>query len=122
MKRVKSGSNAVPVILAAVLIAVIFSSAFAKLVDVKKIPNGKKNSCANCHLPGSDKSSDKLTPFGNDYRANGKKWDAVLAKKDSDGDGMTNGQELCDPDGAWKKDDSNPDGTVFNPGDPASHK
>jgi hypothetical protein len=90
-------------------------------MDVKQVPNGKKNSCANCHQPG-DKSSSKLTPFGNDYRENGKKWDATLANKDSDGDKMTNGEELGNPSGSWKKGDSEPDGPVFNPGDATSFK
>lgn len=93
----------------------------AKLTDVKKIPNGKKNSCENCHLPGTE-SKDKLTQFGKDYDANGKKWDAALAQKDSDGDKMTNGQELGDPSGAWKKGDSDPSGAVFNPGNASSRK
>jgi hypothetical protein len=100
---------------------VLASPAGAKLIEVKKIPNGKKNSCENCHLPGTE-SKDSLTPFGNDYNSNKKKWDASLAHKDSDGDKMTNGQELGDPDGTWKKGDSDPSGPVFNPGSAASHK
>ena len=30
-------------------------------------------------------------------------WNAALCRKDSDGDGLTNGQELGDPDCVWKK-------------------
>ena len=30
-------------------------------------------------------------------------WNEVLCRKDSDGDGLTNGQELGDPDCVWKK-------------------
>ena len=30
-------------------------------------------------------------------------WNAALCRKDSDGDGLTNGQELGDPDCVWTK-------------------
>ena len=30
-------------------------------------------------------------------------WNAVLCRMDSDGDGLTNGQELGDPDCVWTK-------------------
>lgn len=40
-------------------------------------------------------------PFGQDFFAAGKQWTVELCRKDSDGDGMTNGQELGDPDCTW---------------------
>jgi hypothetical protein len=92
---------------------------FGKPAEVKKIPGGKKFSCANCHI-GTKYKASSLTPFGNDYRANGMIWNADLAKKDSDGDGISNGAELCDPEGTWKKGDDDKPGTVSNPGDASS--
>jgi hypothetical protein len=45
-------------------------------------------------------------------------WGPDLAAKDSDGDGRTNGEELGDPAGAWKRGDPNPGdpGIVTRPG------
>ncbi|VDI33513.1 Hypothetical predicted protein [Mytilus galloprovincialis] len=40
-------------------------------------------------------------PFGVDFRANGFKWNATICRKDSDGDGMTNGEELGDSNCSW---------------------
>jgi hypothetical protein len=120
MLRLKT-SVMVSVICLVSFLIVLTTPANAKLIEVKKIPNGKKNSCDNCHQPGTE-STDKLTPFGNDYMKNGKKWNSSIAGKDSDGDGMTNGQELGDPDGTWKKGDSDPSGKIFNPGSASSHK
>ncbi|CAL1541186.1 unnamed protein product [Lymnaea stagnalis] len=40
--------------------------------------------------------------FGADFNAAGNQWTSALCKKDSDGDGLTNGQELGDPDCIWK--------------------
>ncbi len=34
------------------------------------------------------------------------KWDKCLCERDSDGDGMTNGEELGDPDCTWKPGDT----------------
>ncbi|KAK7477005.1 hypothetical protein BaRGS_00031781, partial [Batillaria attramentaria] len=41
-------------------------------------------------------------PFGQDFDNAGKKWTESLCRKDSDGDGKTNGQELGDPDCTWR--------------------
>lgn len=85
------------------------------------IPNGKAYSCKTCH--GKSNKTEDLNPFGKDYLANKNMWDSVLAKKDSDGDGKTNGWELGDEEGTWKKGDKDPDPgrTVYNPGDKNSH-
>ncbi|XP_005109973.1 tyramine beta-hydroxylase, partial [Aplysia californica] len=42
--------------------------------------------------------------FGEDFAAAGHEWTEELCRKDSDGDGLTNGQELGDPDCEWKKE------------------
>ena len=84
---------------------------------VNEIPNGKVFSCATCHT-----AVPILNRFGSDFKNNGHSWDSILAPKDSDRDGTTNGSELQDPNGAWvigKPDPGNPS-AVTNPGDPAS--
>jgi len=80
------------------------------------IPNGQKFSCLTCHVRtagGEDRNS-----FGQAVLAivGGRQcfefWGPGLAATDSDGDGRTNGQELGDPRGVWKRGDP-------SPGDPA---
>nr|KAG5700389.1 hypothetical protein BaRGS_029641 [Batillaria attramentaria] len=41
-------------------------------------------------------------PFGQDFDDAGKQWTESLCRKDSDGDGRTNGEELGDPNCVWK--------------------
>ena len=45
-------------------------------------------------------------------------WTAVLCNMDSDGDGRTNGVELCDPNCEWQQGDPDPvcTGSVSHPG------
>ena len=45
-----------------------------------------------------------LSPFGNDFKANGFAWTKELCETDSDGDGYTNGDELGDPCCVWTPD------------------
>lgn len=40
-------------------------------------------------------------PFGDFFEKNGKVWSEAVCRHDSDGDGLTNGQELGDPDCIW---------------------
>ena len=44
-----------------------------------------------------------LNRFGADFKAAGFRWTPELCKKDSDGDGLTNGQELGDPACVWRQ-------------------
>jgi hypothetical protein len=115
--------TALPGIITATVIGLLLvsQSATGKLVYIKDIPNSKSFKCATCHMPGTP-SKDKLNPFGKDFNDNGKAWNAAIAAKDSDGDGTTNGQELGDPSGSWKKGDTDITETAYNPGDKDSHK
>jgi hypothetical protein len=88
------------------------------------MPNGSVNACANCHI--SSGGGGARNPFGEAVRAlvtsGGQEqfWSAALAAEDSDGDGVSNGIELQDPDGTWQSGDPAPGdrSLVSNPGDP----
>jgi hypothetical protein len=89
--------------------------------DLGNLPVAAENSrfgCKNCHILQQPTTNDHdLNPFGQDYLANGRVWNAALANLNSDGDGCTNGFELGDTDG-----DGVLDGNVVqesgNPGEP----
>ena len=86
---------------------------------VGQIPNGNKFGCINCH----NSSYKSLNSFGFSVKSvigRGSKasfWNSVLAAKDSDGDGSSNGEELGDPDGDGKSTD---EAEMTNPGNPQS--
>ena len=86
---------------------------------VGQIPNGNKFGCINCH----NSSYKSLNSFGFSVKSvvgRGSKasfWNSVLAAKDSDGDGSSNGEELGDPDGDGKSTD---EAEITNPGNPQS--
>ncbi|XP_048751432.2 tyramine beta-hydroxylase-like isoform X1 [Ostrea edulis] len=52
-------------------------------------------------------------PFGEDFDASGKTWSPELCRKDSDGDGKTNGEELGDPNCLWREN-AIPDKNAFS--------
>ena len=119
---------------------------------VSQIPNGAAFSCNACHTAGggSPRNAFGLELETNFLTAAGAAGDVIwgpeLAALDSDGDGVSNGAELGDPDGTWVVGDANPEGDddgeddgeeedhgehghegdsslagkVFNPGDPTS--
>lgn len=74
------------------------------------LPNGNVNRCLNCHV--STSGGDARNAFGlfieslevgcDDF------WSPDIARLDSDGDGRTNGEELGDPEGTWKRGDAPP--------------
>jgi hypothetical protein len=67
---------------------------------MSKLPVYERYQCALCHTVEEPvQGNAPLNSFGNDFHANGDKWDNVLAMKDSDGDGSNNGIELGDDDG-----------------------
>jgi hypothetical protein len=91
-----------------------------------QIPNGDKFSCSNCHINPNGggarnnfgKAVEALVSPGSSQDF----WVSGLAALDSDGDGVTNGQELGDPNGTWRPGQPNPgqSADVFNPGNSAS--
>ncbi len=88
------------------------------------LPNGSVNSCSNCHF--NRFGGGPRNPFGEAVRAlvtpGGSQvfWGPALAALDSDGDGVSNGEELGDPEGQWVVGDPAPGdpARVTNPGDP----
>jgi hypothetical protein len=98
------------------------SVAAAKPLRPDQIPNGRQQNCLNCHR--SSGGGDIRNPFGRqvelDFLAEDGTviWGPELAHLDSDGDGRTNGQELQDPDGAWRPGQPQPGAPnlVTNPG------
>jgi len=107
-----------PILIAALIAVILNPHAHARSFRPARIPNGTVSNCSNCHVnPGGGGTR---TPFGQavftaigGVGTNVAFWDAALAALDSDGDGITNGQELLDPDG-----DGIPTGNVgvTNPG------
>jgi hypothetical protein len=87
---------------------------------VGQIPNGNKFGCLNCH---NSSYGGSLNSFGFSVKSvvgRGSKatfWNSVLAAKDSDGDGSSNGEELGDPDGDGKSTDG---AEITNPSNPES--
>ena len=107
------------------VLAALLSSApmvtFASPAYQNDIPNGITLGCVACHVQNNDPN---LNPFGTDVssRKSGglPNWVALFAL-DSDGDGQTNGEELGDPCGTWRKGRTPPRTTeISNPGRAAS--
>ncbi len=107
-----------------VILGFVILSGSARLCRPDLIPNGTKNSCANCHVtPGG-----ALNPFGAEVEAIvvpgscDPFWGRDLAVQDADGDDVTNGMELQDPAGVWQPGYPAPGmlSLVTNPGDDTS--
>lgn len=93
---------------------------------VDQLPLGFVYSCAACHIfPGGPRTAfgldaeDTLIDNGGAISTWRVDWPA-LHQLDSDGDGVTNGEELGDPEGTWVQGDPNPDFEASNPTDPES--
>merc|ERR1712002_130654 len=66
------------------------------------------------HVSGNHRG--RLTQFGRDF-GQYLKWTRALCETDSDGDGLTNGQELGDPDCVWERGQNPTRNTdITNPG------
>lgn len=100
-----------------VLFGLLPLAAFASNPMLNDIPNGLAVGCVACHQQMNDPS---LNLFGQDVKAGFvgglPNW-AALFDLDSDGDGQTNGEELGDPCGTWRKGRTPPRTTnISNPG------
>ena len=105
-------------------VLLLHSTAEARPQRPGQIPNGNTFGCANCHVnPGGGGPRNAFGQTVENGFLNGTgasasvNWNASLAGTDSDGDGVTNGTELGDPDGDGTP---TPGITVTNPGDPLS--
>ena len=110
--------------IAVMLVAGLFllvqgNQADARFFRPAMLPNAP-DGCNTCHTNGGGTARN---PFGLDVEAlvtpNGNQqfWGPALAALDSDGDGVSNGVELADPDGDG---DADPNIPVTSPGDPDS--
>ena len=97
-----------------------------------QVPNGTKFSCRTCHtVSNPTPGNGPRNPFGQTIESDfldmpgsggNVEWGPDLALLDSDGDGVTNGSELGDPEGLWSIGQSNPGNSmdITNPGDAGS--
>ncbi len=114
------------------IIVALSASAWARPHRPAQIPNGSKFQCSNCHaVPNPSPGNGPRNLFGQEIESNfldvvnssgNVQWGTVLAGKDSDGDNVSNGSELGDPNGAWTIGQPAPGifADVTNPGDPSS--
>ncbi len=123
-------------LLTAGMIGWMFGQAGARPLRFNQIPNGGINRCSNCHfnpMGGGGRNAfgqtieksflvPPATPANATIDLFTVNWGPDLAKLDSDGDGVTNGQELGDPDGAWRSGQPAPGNprNVSLPGDQQS--
>ena len=101
-----------------IILLMIFSQdLIARSWRVSQIPNGNVNGCRTCH----NSSYRSLNSFGLEVRSmvgrgsTATFWSSILASKDSDDDGASNGQELGDVDGDGVTTILRPG--ISNPGD-----
>lgn len=94
--------------------AVLFACALPSLISahprfMNAIPNGEKVIDPSGNLwpgVGHERSSGggTLNPFGLDFKEAGYRWTQELCRKDSDCDGLSNGEELGDPLCQWSEE------------------
>ena len=109
----------------ALLLFLFSGEAMARSFRVVQIPNGAVDQCLGCHPSGN--SGGPRNSFGTEIEQNflsppgafgSVVWGPALAVLDSDGDGVDNGTELNDPNGAWAAGQAAPGdpNDVTNPG------
>lgn len=83
--------------------AFFIGSVFSRPTYVTRIPNGNNvpGVAALGHVNPS--GGGPLNVFGNDFSSEGHQWTEDLCRKDSDNDGLSNGQELGDPECVWRE-------------------
>jgi hypothetical protein len=102
-------------------------SAHARSFRVQDVPNGGTFSCVLCH---GELEAKTFNDFGSLALANLEgtgqaqqkhvSW-AGLCDTDPDGDGLTSGEELGDPDCVWTRGDADPVVSPTNPGVPSAN-
>lgn len=92
------------------------AGAAATEADLARLPVSVPFLCLNCHTDDTPGPGAQLNVFGQDYLANGRRWDLDLAQLDSDGDGCLNGTEIGDVDGNGQAD-GNVTEQAGNPGE-----
>lgn len=107
----------------------IYNLADAHVTNLNFLPNSGyiriapgKTRCQICHEQADPEASGITThnTFGQDFKANGKKWDATLGLKNSDTDGYNNATELSCFNWSWSPgsgDCGSHTGELGNPGD-----
>ncbi len=80
--------------------------AWAGAPDMQAVPHGDTVGCAMCHTDRDDLN--QINDFARAFAAAGRTWGPALAAGDADGDGRSNGEELQDPEGAWRPGDPPP--------------
>lgn len=86
---------------------------------VNRVPTPYR--CETCHLDPTNRNL--RTGFGIDFGLARAVWatdepEVGICHLDSDADGLTNGEELADPDCLWRVGDRRPAGPTTNPADP----
>ena len=75
-----------------------YSDLRVRLADISPLPQAigtpRGMAIANVRFPRN--------PFGHDFRRAGFRWTVELCRMDSDGDGLSNGEELGDPHCVWR--------------------
>lgn len=95
----------------ALVVALASVPADARGFRIPQIPNGDVYGCANCHVsPGGGGARNSFgQQIGQDFLSDGAVvWGPELAALDADGDGVSNGAELGDPNGTWRTGDAAP--------------
>mmetsp|Transcript_20635 Transcript_20635/g.50874 ORF Transcript_20635/g.50874 Transcript_20635/m.50874 type:complete len:363 (-) Transcript_20635:512-1600(-) len=89
------------------LVPLLLGVALAHQRYVSRFPNGNQMATLGCRAFGHNLCSDgaSRTSLGNAFRAQGYAWTLELCLADSDGDGVSNGQEMGDPCCVWKVGD-----------------
>ena len=111
------------VLVLSTLFLVSAPAAQARSCRVTLLPNGIVSNCTTCHTSPNGGARNVFgravqTIISNSSNCNKTFWGPDLAKMDSDGDGVTNGEELQDPEGTWTPGMPNPGSRalVTNPG------
>ncbi|MCH2662019.1 hypothetical protein MK163_16380, partial [bacterium] len=116
------------ILLAALFALALSNGAEGRPKRVGQIPNGEIHGCANCHVnpAGGGARNDFGRMIEDEFLSaagfsGNVLWQSDLPFLDADGDGVPNGEELGDPNGAWQLgDESDFQVLVSLPGDAKS--